>query len=126
MIKIFLIVSFCLFWIQLFSQEHRPYEKFKTGKFTYEGRIGEVEIIRTKKTQTEIYNEGKSKLIFKIKWVNDSTYILKHQKSINAPGCLEKGDWIKAIILGSENNKYTCSFTSNKCGEGQSVFIKLE
>lgn len=106
--------------------EGSAYKNFKIGKFTYEGREEEVEIIRTNKTQTEIYNGGKSKLILNIEWVNDSTYLLTHKESINASGCLNKGDWIKATIIDTKKDKYTCSYTSNKCGEGKSVFIKLD
>jgi hypothetical protein len=123
---ILLITILGLFLTQGYAQENNSYEKFKTGIFAYEGRVGEVEICRTKKRQTEIYTNGKSKLILKIEWVNDSTYVLTHKKSKNAPGCLDKGDWIKAIIVASDNDTYTCSYTSNKCGEGKSVFIKLE
>src|SRR5690554_7101380 len=63
-----------------FAQEAR-YDDFKTGTFTYESQEGEVEIIRTKTKQIEIYNDGKSKLITNIKWENDSTYVLTDRKS---------------------------------------------
>lgn len=110
----------------VFSQDQIDFESIKTGRFTYEGKEGEVEIIRTKRKQIEIFNEGKSKLILKIKWINDSTYVLTHKKSINNSGCLDKGDWIKAKILKRKKDRYECSYTSNKCGGGKSVFIKLE
>lgn len=118
---LFFCVSHCLY-----SQNSDCLNKIKTGKFTYPGEEGKVEIIRTKKTQTEVYNNGVSKLILKIQWLNDSTYVLTHKKSVNAPGCLEKGDWMKATVFKCEENRYSCEFTSNKCGNGQIVLIKLE
>ena len=124
--QIILLTLLTLVFKPIFSQDQIDFEYFKTGKFTYEGKEGEVEIIRTKNKQIEVYNGGNSKLILKIKWINDSTYVLTHKKSINAPGCLEKGDWIKATILNGSKDQYECSYTSNRCGEGKSIFIKLE
>ena len=118
-----LLISFS---VQMFSQNKMSYDDLKTGKFTYEGMEGEVEIIRTKKKQIEITNGGESKLISKIDWINDSTYVLTLKKMINSPGCLEKGDWIKSTILNRKGDKYECSFTSKKCGDGTAVLVKLE
>ncbi len=108
-----------------FAQEAR-YDDFKTGTFTYESQEGEVEIIRTKTKQIEIYNDGKSKLITNIKWENDSTYVLTHKKAINAEGCLDKGDWIRTKIISRDGNRYEADFVSNKCGRGTAIFIKLK
>jgi len=120
-----LLISLCTSFV--YGQNtKKELEKFRTGKFTYLGQEEDVVIIRTKKQQTETYNQGKSKLILKIEWVNDSTYVLTHQKAIEAPGCLTKGDWIKTIITSQDGNKYTCTYTSNKCGSGEGTIVKLE
>ncbi|SMC81345.1 hypothetical protein [Moheibacter sediminis] len=122
---LFLLITLCCFGIGQ-SQESNIYSKFKTGKFSYEGNSGKVEIIRTEKKNIEIFNNGKSKLINEIKWINDSTYILTHKKSINASGCLDKGDWVKSTIIKVDGNSYTIKAISNKCGEGQTVIHKTE
>lgn len=124
--QLILITLLNLLISPVFSQDQNSFDDLKTGKFAYEGNEGEIEIIRTKKKQIEIFNNGKSKLILKIKWLNDSTYVLTHIKAKNAVGCLQKGDTIKAIILNRNGNRYECSYSSNRCGDGKSVFIKLE
>lgn len=108
------------------GQNKNCLESLKSGKFTYEGMEGKIEIIRSNDKQVEIYNNGESKLILKIEWINDHEYILTHLESLNAPGCLEKGDSIKTTVVKCEDNKYYCVFTSNKCGNGSATFIKLE
>lgn len=124
--RLFLVILLFLTFYPVFSQKQNDFEGFKTGKFAYEGRESEVEIIRTKRKQIEIYNGGQSKLIMAIKWINDSTYVLTLKRSVNVLGCLENGDSIKTTILKRDGDKYFCSFTSNKCGGGSCVFIKLE
>lgn len=127
--KLLLITSILfslMFHIDVYSQEKLTYEDIKTGTFTYEGQEGNVEIIRTKREQIEIFNEGKSKITLKIEWVNDFTYILEVKELINAPGCLKRGDWIKASIGNRDKKGYDCSYTSSSCGSGSSRFIKLE
>lgn len=124
--QLILLTVLSLFFMPLRSQGQNGFDDLKVGKFTYEGKEGEIEIVRTKNRQVEIYNNGKSKLILKIDWINDSTYVLTHIKSINAPGCLEKGDWIRATITSRSGDTYECTYTSNRCGSGKSVFKKLE
>jgi hypothetical protein len=124
--QLILVTLLSLFLRPVFSQDQNKYEDFKTGKFTYQGKSGVVEIIRTNKKQVEIFNDGKSKLILKINWINDSTYILTLIKKINIHGCLERGDWIKATITNRNGNKYECTYISKNCGGGKSVFVKLE
>jgi hypothetical protein len=123
--NLFVLLLIC-FSGTAFGQKTNCFKKHVIGKFTYQDRQHESEIIRTRTKQTEIFNFGKSKLILKIKWLNDSTYVLTHQKAINAPGCLDKGDWIKATITNCDETHYTATYTSNKCGNGKSTFIKLQ
>lgn len=110
-----------------FSQNQTHFDDLKTGKFTYAENEGETEIIRTKRKQTEIYNDGKSKLVMKIRWENDTTYVLTLKREVNAPGCLQKGDWIRTTIVKRSGNRYECSSTSKRCGSlAKIVIIKLE
>lgn len=122
-------IFFALLFVTLssaFSQESDScLLSLRKGKFTYEGKSGEVTIIRTKNRQEEIFNGGRSKLIMKIKWINNSTYVLTHIKSVNAPGNMKKGDKIFCSIPQCEGDHYTVRYTS-VYGAGQSVFIKLE
>lgn len=123
-----LVISlvFALFIQPAVAQHTSDFQDLKTGKFTYVGKEGETEIIRTKRKQVETFNGGKSKLILKIKWMNDSTYILTHKKAINAPGCLQKNDWINVVITRRWGNRFECSCSSENCGQGQIVFVKLD
>ena len=122
-----IIAMVCSLFIQpAAAQLASDFHDLKTGKFTYEGKEDDTEIIRAKRRQVEIFNGGKSKLILKIKWMNDSTYILTHKKAINAPGCLQKNDWINVVITRRWGNRFECSCSSENCGQGQIVFVKLE
>lgn len=109
-----------------FGQNSDQYKSFKTGTFTYLNSESKVKIVRSENEQVEIYNDGESRLILDIHWENDSTYVLTLKQAINAPGCLQIGDWIKTTITSAEKSRYTCTYTSNRCGSGESEFIKLK
>lgn len=98
----------------------------RDGKFKYEDKLEDVLIVRKKRKQIEYSNGGKSKLKTKIVWENDSTYVLTHKRSVNDPGCLDKGDRIVVTILTCNENRYYATYTSNKCGSGRSGFVKIE
>lgn len=121
-----LTIIFILLSYLAFSQNNKNFKDFKTGTFVYKGKEDEVKIIRTKKTQTEIYNDGASKLILDIKWIDDSNFELKMKKIVNAPGCLKLGDWIKVKIISRKDNEFNCEYSSERCGSGKSVFVKIE
>ena len=70
--QLLLLILLSLFLRPAFSQEQSKFDDLKTGKFAYENKVGEVEIIRTKRKQIEQFNDGESKLILKIKWVSAS------------------------------------------------------
>ena len=123
---IILTFLFFSFSLTFFSQKKDPYKRFKKGEFAYVGQENAVKIIRTKRKQIEVFGDGKSKLILKIDWTNDSTYVLTHLKSINANGCLKKGEQIITTIINSTADKYTCFYTTKNCGEGRSAIIKLK
>lgn len=107
------------------KEEEGKYDRFRTGKFTYTGENKGAIIIRTKNKQTEIYPDGKSKIVMKIKWTSDSTYVLTFIKS-DIDGCLEKGDWIKVELINEDGDRFTGRCSSEKCGGGIIPFVKLE
>jgi len=98
----------------------------RTGKFTYFGQQGKVEIIRTETEQTEIYNDGKSKGVLDINWISDTEYILTLRLAENAPGCVKVGDVIKTKILNCEGNKYYYESSCESCGEDHNTLVKIE
>ncbi len=106
-----------------FSQDENPYEKFKTGTFTYQAGKTTVVIKRTKKKHIEIVDGVK--MVMDIEWTSDSTYVLTARK-ISSPGCLSKGEWIKVKIVKIEGETYTAKFYSENCGNGSTVFTKVE
>lgn len=124
--SIILSLTFLFLASLAFAQDKVDYSKFRTGTFSYPGQEEDVIITWTKHKQIEVYNGGESKLILKVEWLNDSTYLLTHKKSINAPGCLDKGDWIKTKITQVNGNRYLCESTTNKCGSGELIIVKLE
>lgn len=123
--KILLTSIICICAVISYSQTDN-YERFKTGVFTYVDVPGNVEIIRTETTQTEILNNGKSKMILKITWENDSTYVLKLKKLVNMPGILRKGDVIVTTIYEADQNSYKYSYTASGGLTGTGEIIRLE
>jgi hypothetical protein len=127
MVKFFSALFFiCCLSEAVYSQDSLCLKNMRTGTFTYEGQEGRVEIIRTRKKQVENYNGGKSKIILRIKWVNDSTYVLTFRRAKNAPGCLKEGDTITTRILECDGNSYYCEYSSRRCGGGRITFVKLD
>ena len=123
--KPFSVFLFMLFSLGSFGQDENKFEKFHTGRFTYEGEEGETIVKRSKKRQVEVFNKGKSKLVLKISWTNDSTYVLVLLRSVRASGCLKRRDWIEVTITSCTEEKYTYVSHTNNCGDGGMVMIKL-
>lgn len=97
-----------------------------TGRFTYEGEEGKVEIIRTENRQVEIYNNGKSKIILKLKWTGDSSYVLTRIGGENVEkGPLKLGNKIFTHVNKQIGKKYYCSWKAKKLSGG-CVIIKLD
>ncbi len=125
--KHMLLLLFVCAGVISFAQESNKYEKFKTGTFTYAGdAYSGTKIVRTKSKQTEIINNGQAKVIMKIKWINDSTYVLTLVKAVNAPGCLKKGDTITTVITSSTGNQYTFRSETANCGGAEATIVKVE
>jgi hypothetical protein len=102
-------------------------KEIRTGKFAYEGRYGQdVEIIRTKDQQVEIINKGKSKQILEVKWTSETTYILTLREVVNSKPCLKIGETINVTVVKCDGKRYLAKYSSERCGKGESTFIKIE
>jgi hypothetical protein len=101
-----ILISTLLF-SSCYNVEH-DYKKFKTGKFKFEHKVNSVDKVtffeRNDSIEIETF-EGKTDTS-KIRWVNESEYILQ---KLNPKNSLEK----KAInmkILTTSKNSYTFEF----------------
>lgn len=123
-----LISTLILMFVSIlsFSQNQEALKSMRTGKFTYLGQEGKVEIIRTATEQTEIYNNGQSKGVLDINWISDTEYTLTLRIAENAPGCVKVGEVITAKILNCEGNKYYYESNSESCGEDSNTIVKIE
>ncbi len=92
------------------------FKPFRTGTFVYDDYPTEVKVVRTKKKQVEHYNDGKDKMVLKIEWLNDSTYVLTQLKKTEDTGCLQKGDQILATITEVYEGGYAYSAVAKRCG----------
>jgi hypothetical protein len=119
------LLLFCL-PLLVHAQDSTCIQDFRTGTFTYKEKQEEVEVIRTRSTQIERYNDGDSELVLSIEWPDDSSYVLTLQRSINAPGCLEKGDTIRTQVLSCEKGRMTGRSSSEDCGGQRFVMLKKE
>lgn len=111
---------------QLAAQDTECLKKMRTGNFIYSDQGSQSVIIRTDKLQTEIFNNGQSRLILKIKWTSETTYVLKLKKAINAPGCLKKGDRVTTTIISCSGDEYVGASTSKKCGDITTTYIRTK
>ncbi len=107
-----------------FSQEENLYEKFKIGTFTYKAGKKTIVIKRTKKKHVE-FVDGVKVATMTVEWTSDSTFVLTAKK-IDEPGCMSKGDWIKVKIVKIDGETYTAKYYSENCGNGTTVFTKVE
>lgn len=98
-------------------------ERMKTGDFEYRSNGSLIEIKRTKKRQIESYGGYKIKTY--VTWDTDSTFRLKSYE-MDISGCMKIGDEIKISITTCKDNKYTASYTSEKCGNGSTEFTKVD
>jgi uncharacterized protein YxeA len=122
---LFLFASLLLFTqLQAQTFDNTCLSKYKTGTFSYEGKEKEVQIIRTKTQQIEIFNEGKSKAYLKIEWKNDSTYVLTLTKVKNVPNA-QIGQQIETHIVSCEGDRYVCEYTAGAT-KGECVIVKLK
>jgi len=61
-----------------------------------------------------------------VEWTSDSTFILTVKSLGGEKGCLSKGDWIKVKIIKAEGETYTAKFYSEFCGNGETVFTRVD
>lgn len=74
------LLCFCI----LVSAQGNDCKNFKTGRFKIVADGSTVYIDRTKETQTETVDDG-TKLLLKIKWIDDCTYTLQFVKYFSNP-----------------------------------------
>ncbi len=105
--KLLLLLLTCLLLSSCYTADH-DYKKFKTGKFKFEYKVNGINKVtffeRNDSIEIETF-EGKTDSS-RIRWVNNSEYILQ---KINPKNSLEK----KAIsmkILSTSKNSYTFEF----------------
>lgn len=106
------------FSLLLFAQ-NPDCSKVKTGNFKiFNPGIGLVEITRTKKTQTEVSKVDGYKGKFKVRWIDECTYVLYDKKTIrkgNNQKDVSTGDVIcKIIEVGDTYYKVAVSSTFSK------------
>jgi hypothetical protein len=109
-----------------YAQTKKELKALRKGVFTYEGMYGGSIITRTGSKQIETSADGKQKLILKIRWLDDKTYVLTFIKEINMPGCMRSGDTITTSIIEWDDKGYSCNYVSTSCGKGSCKFIKIE
>ncbi len=113
-----LMLSFA-FSSHLFAQKDaRPSQVHRKGLYQYVGESEDILIKRTKHRQIEYNPKTKQKLVLSIKWVSDNEYVLKFIRHHNMPGCLKKGYTIASVITLSDQDSYTCKWSSDHCGSG--------
>lgn len=120
------IIIFITCSLSIHAQDSPCLQKMRFGTFEYLNKHEGTTIVRKRNKHIEYSNSGKSKLKLKIEWLNDSTYVLTHKKAVNNSGCLEKGTQIIVKIVSCDGNKYFAKYSSDKCGNGESWFIKID
>lgn len=106
--KNLLVAAFLLFTSSAFAQQ-MDCEKFKNGKFMIpDDGLGASYIERNGDRQVE-YGEGSGlKLAFKVKWVNECTYILTLSEVLENPNEIELviGETLKVEIIETKASSY--------------------
>ena len=132
-IRVSFSVKTFLFFLAIFAftqsnyaQSKKELKALRKGVFAYEGRNDGYIVKRTGSKQIETSADGTQKLILKIRWLDDRTYVLTFIKEINLPGCLKPGDTITTSITECDEFGYSCHYVSTSCGKGSCKFIKIE
>lgn len=99
------------------SLDKKCLEDIKRGKFvTHQNGVENV-ILRKGKKQIEYFGEIDGKLISRIKWINDSTYLLTLKRCLNCPNTplLEKGRSFTFEVIDCFGKEHYCKLLlSNK------------
>ncbi len=121
-LSLFFLISYNL----TYAQSEECLKNIRTGTFEYVTSGIKVTVIRTENEQIELLNEGKSKAISKVRWINNREYIITFVKSINLPGCLKEGDEMKMVITECNGNTYTTIGSSERCGNAGITITKIQ
>lgn len=123
---ILIVLAIFAFTQSNYAQTKKELRALRKGVFAYEGRNDGYIVKRTGSKQIESSADGTQKLILKIRWLDERTYVLTFIKEVNMPGCLKTGDTITTSITDWDGNGYSCNFVSTSCGKGSCKFIKIE
>jgi hypothetical protein len=110
--KYWLVAVFALLSMRTFAQEEAIESdpdclKFKEGTFTFEEYPHNTLIVtRTKSKQVEHETFEDLKLKFKVKWIDECTYILTYLGANKVYPGSKKGDTMTIKIVKTEGNKY--------------------
>lgn len=93
-------------------------KNFRTGKFKITANGSTVIIDRTKETQTETVDDG-TKIILKIKWIDDCTYTLQFVRYASNPNNmpLDTEMILTVKITSTSKESYFQETTSDKFKE---------
>jgi len=123
------ILLFCVSAIQcsLYAQDKECLDQIRTGTFTYTvENYTVVTIERTETKQIESYNNGRSKIFTKIKWISRNEYMVTFLRQKNARGCLKRGDVMKVTIIECDGWNYTAHITSELCGNSDITIKRIK
>ena len=126
--KVFLILM--LLQSSILSAQELDCKKFRNGKFKIESeQFGDSLIERKGSKQIEYGQDGKVKVQFKVKWIDDCTYTLQIKKVIenkdNIP--FDKNMILTVEIIEVNEHSYRQRSTSNLYDfEVESEVLKIE
>lgn len=120
-----LTLVLCLATGLSYAQGNSELRKFRTGKFYYPLIPDASLVVRTKHRQIEYGLKNNAKSVLKIKWLNDSTYVLTLLSTTYDIPCFRKGLKLTTKITSHNGNEYSFH-TSSKCVEFDAVMVKKE
>lgn len=98
------------------SQENY-FKTHRTGRYYYYKDNKDIIVIRTKFRQYEIDNKKHTKLVYKVKWIDDRNFQLIFIKgNVEKLGCLKRGFTIDVKIIEATKNSYKWGSNNNECG----------
>jgi hypothetical protein len=83
-------------------------------------------VIRDNEKQIDIFNSGKSKIISKITWTNDSFFTLTTIRKVRAPGCDKVGATAYIRITSCSDSIQVYQWSQEGCGTGTTRMRKIK
>lgn len=93
-----------------FELDHSCLREMKIGKFESVGLENRNQVLRGEKEQVELFNNGSSMVVSKIKWLDSRCFELKVKKTINCPNLkyVKRGTKILVTITSCDSLGYIC------------------